>query len=57
VETDAPFLAPQPFRGERNEPARTRTTAEFVAELRGVPLAELAAQTTANFERLFRIHK
>ncbi len=56
VETDAPFLAPQPFRGERNEPARTRTTAEFVAELRGVPLAELAAQTTANFERLFRIH-
>jgi TatD DNase family protein len=56
VETDAPFLAPQPFRGERNEPGRTRVTAEFVAELRGVPLEELAAQTTANFERLFRIH-
>lgn len=55
VETDAPFLAPQPFRGERNEPARTRTTARFVAELRGIPLAELAAATTANFERLFGV--
>ncbi len=56
VETDAPFLAPQPFRGERNEPARTRTTAEFVANLRGVSLETLAAQTTGNFQRLFRIH-
>ena len=55
VETDAPFLAPQPFRGERNEPARTRTTAEFVAGLRNIPVEQLAAETTANFERLFRI--
>ena len=55
VETDSPFLAPVPFRGERNEPARTRTTAEFVAELRGVPLEQLARETTANFERLFGI--
>jgi TatD DNase family protein len=55
VETDAPFLAPQPFRGERNEPARTRTTAEFVAELRGVPLQQLAEDTTANFRRLFGV--
>lgn len=55
VETDAPFLAPQPFRGERNEPARTRTTAEFVADLRGISLEELAAATTANFERLFGV--
>jgi len=53
VETDAPFLAPVPYRGERNEPARTRVTAEFLAGLRGVPVEEIAAATTANFERLF----
>ena len=56
VETDAPFLTPQPFRGERNEPGRTRVTAEFVANLRGIALEELAETTTANFERLFGIH-
>jgi TatD DNase family protein len=56
VETDAPFLAPQPYRGERNEPGRTRITAEFVASLRGVPLETLAETTTANFRRLFGIH-
>ncbi len=55
VETDAPFLAPQPYRGERNEPARTRITADFVANLRGVSLEALAGQTTANFRRLFGI--
>ena len=55
VETDAPFLAPVPYRGERNEPARTRTTAEFVAQLRGIPLEQLAEETTANFGRLFRV--
>ncbi len=55
VETDAPFLAPQPHRGERNEPARTRLTAEFVATLRGVPLETVVEQTTANFHRLFGI--
>ncbi len=56
VETDAPFLSPVPYRGERNEPARTRTTAEFVAELRGITLEQLAQSTTANFCRLFGIH-
>ena len=56
VETDAPFLTPQPFRGERNEPGRTRVTAEFLAQLRGVPLETLAETTTANFQRLFGIH-
>ncbi len=56
VETDSPFLSPQPLRGQRNEPANTRVTAKFVADLRGIPLEELAAATTANFERLFRIH-
>ncbi len=54
VETDSPFLAPQPLRGERNEPANTRITAEFVAALRGISLDQLAEATTANFERLFR---
>lgn len=53
VETDAPFLAPQPYRGERNEPARTRVTAQFIADLRSSTLEEIAAATTLNFERLF----
>ncbi len=56
VETDAPFLAPIPYRGERNEPGRTRVTAEFVAGERGVSLEQLADETTKNFERIFRIH-
>ena len=53
VETDAPFLAPIPLRGQRNEPEHVALTAKFVAELRGVSAEEVAAQTTANFERLF----
>ena len=53
VETDAPFLAPGELRGKPNEPANTALTGEFVARLRGVPVAELAAQTTENFFRLF----
>ena len=53
VETDAPFLAPLPHRGERNEPAYTRLTAEKVAELKGVSLAEVARETTDNFFALF----
>ena len=53
VETDAPFLAPVPKRGKRNEPAFVRHTAEFVANLRGISLAELTAATTDNFHRLF----
>lgn len=55
VETDAPFLAPLPHRGERNEPGRVALTAQFVAELRGISPAELAAQTTANFHQLFPV--
>lgn len=54
VETDAPYLAPVPHRGKRNEPAYVAHTAALLAELKGVPLATLAAATTANFERLFR---
>lgn len=53
LETDAPYLAPTPRRGERNEPAFVRHTAEFVAGLRGMGLSELAAATTANAARLF----
>lgn len=55
VETDAPFLAPIPYRGERNEPGRTRVTAKFVADLRKIPLEQLAEETTANFRHLFRV--
>lgn len=55
IETDSPYLAPIPFRGKRNEPAYVRHTAVAIAEVRGVPLAELASQTTANFERLFDV--
>jgi TatD DNase family protein len=53
VETDAPFLAPIPHRGQRNEPALMAHTAALVAELRGLNAEELAEQTTANFRRLF----
>ena len=53
VETDAPYLAPIPHRGADNEPAFVRHTAEKLAEVRGLSLEALAAETTANFGRLF----
>ena len=53
VETDAPFLAPIPYRGQQNEPALVTHTAEALAALRNVSLEEIATQTTANFHRLF----
>jgi TatD DNase family protein len=53
VETDAPYLAPRRFRGKRNEPAYVVETAKVLAETRGVPLDELARQTSENFFRLF----
>jgi len=52
VETDAPYLAPAPFRGQRNEPAFVRETAARIAALKGVSLEAVAAATTANFETL-----
>ena len=55
VETDAPYLAPVPFRGKRNEPAYTRYVVEKIAELRGVSFEEIAEQTTQNAHRLFRL--
>ncbi|MDB5530206.1 MAG: TatD family deoxyribonuclease [Devosia sp.] len=53
VETDAPYLAPIPHRGASNEPSFVRFTAEKVAEVRGLTLEALGAETTANFARLF----
>jgi TatD DNase family protein len=53
VETDAPYLAPVPYRGKRNEPAFVAATAAFVAGLKGVTPEALAVATTANFFRLF----
>lgn len=53
VETDAPYLAPVPHRGQRNEPAFTKHTAEFIAELKNVPFEEVARVTTENFFSLF----
>ncbi len=54
VETDAPYLAPAPYRGKRNEPAYVARTAAVLAETIGVGEAETAALTTNNFFRLFR---
>jgi TatD DNase family protein len=53
VETDAPFLAPVPHRGQKCEPAFVADTAKFVAELRGERAEQLAEATTANFFKLF----
>ncbi|NVO54690.1 TatD family hydrolase [Rhodobacteraceae bacterium B1Z28] len=53
VETDAPYLAPPPYRGKRNEPAYTAHTARKGAEVFGMDYAAFAAQTQANFDRLF----
>jgi TatD DNase family protein len=53
VETDSPFLAPVPHRGQKCEPAFVADTAAFVADLRDEPLEQLAESTTANFFRLF----
>jgi TatD DNase family protein len=53
VETDAPYLAPGPYRGKRNEPSYVVETARVLAEARGVSTDEIARQTTENFFRLF----
>jgi TatD DNase family protein len=53
VETDSPYLAPPPFRGKRNEPAYVAHTARVGAEIYGLTPAAFAAQTSANFDRLF----
>jgi TatD DNase family protein len=53
AETDAPFLAPEPVRGKRNEPAYVKHVAEKIAELRGVDIRDLTAQIHKNFYALF----
>jgi TatD DNase family protein len=53
VETDAPFLAPEPYRGKRNEPAFVVHTAAALARIRGLTQQEVAAATTENFFRLY----
>lgn len=55
LETDSPFLSPEPFRGAVNIPGRTRYVAEKTAQLRGVTTEEIAAVTTANALRFFRL--
>ena len=56
VETDAPYLSPEPFRGKRpNEPARVEHTLRCIAELRGVSAEHLADATTQNAKRLFQL--
>ncbi|MFW7385985.1 TatD family hydrolase [Vagococcus fluvialis] len=55
VETDAPYLAPMPYRGKRNEPGYTRYVVEKIAELRNLPFEEVAKITQENAHKLFRI--
>lgn len=53
IETDAPYLAPVPFRGKSNVPAYVKYVAAFIAKLRGLSYEEIAQQTTENYHRLF----
>ncbi|HXQ69525.1 MAG TPA: TatD family hydrolase, partial [Pyrinomonadaceae bacterium] len=55
IETDCPFLAPVPHRGNRNEPAYVVEVARCIAELRGLQIEEVAQVTTENFKRFLRI--
>lgn len=54
IETDAPFLTPQPYRGKRNEPAYVRYVAEKIAEIHQISVSELSRKTSENAARLFR---
>ena len=54
IETDSPYLAPIPYRGKPNEPAYVRYVADFIANLRGITVEEVAEQTTKNFFDLFK---
>jgi TatD DNase family protein len=54
IETDSPYLAPVPYRGKMNEPGYVAHVGEFIADLKGVPLRELAARTSENFFTLFK---
>ncbi len=53
IETDSPYLAPMPYRGKTNNPSYVPFVARQIAQLRQLPVEEVAAVTSANFERLF----
>ena len=53
TETDAPYLAPVPYRGRRNEPAYVAEVVTKLADIRGAPVADVAVQVTGNFQTLF----
>jgi len=53
IETDAPFLAPVPHRGKRNEPSFVVETAKALAELKGTSIEVIGSQTSENYRRLF----
>ncbi len=55
IETDAPYMTPEPYRGQRNEPMLVQYVANRIAEIRGIPLSKVADVTTANARRLFAI--
>ena len=57
IETDSPYLAPIPYRGKTNEPAYVAKVAEFIADLKGVPLEKLGHQTSSNFFECFHIDR
>ncbi len=57
IETDAPYLAPVPYRGKLNQPAYVKHVAEEIALLRGIGVDEVGRRTTENFERLFKLEK
>jgi TatD DNase family protein len=55
LETDAPYLTPEPYRGKRNEPAYTKFSDQRIAELREISLEEIAEKTTQNARKVFKI--
>jgi TatD DNase family protein len=57
IETDSPYLAPIPYRGKINEPAWVAKVGEFIAELKGVEIQELAKKTSSNFYECFQLDR
>ena len=53
IETDSPYLSPDPFRGKSNEPANVKIVAETIASIKQIPFSEVASSTTVNFEKFF----
>jgi TatD DNase family protein len=53
IETDSPYLSPDPFRGKSNEPANVKIVAETIASIKQIPFGEVASSTTVNFEKFF----